>query len=290
MKKFDLNIEKILENWEAHHAIREVIANALDEQKLSNSKEIQIFKDSEGNWHIRDFGRGIKPEHFTQNENAEKLNSEYIIGKFGVGLKDALATFDRKNIKVIIKSKYGEFTIGKSTKLGFESIITLHIYVHETNEKKFIGTEFILCNIEEDAISLAKKIFLIYSDEKVIESTKFGQVLSKNGNMSKIFINGVKVAEEENFLFSYNITLLNSAIKKALNRERTNVGRGAYSERIKSILLSSNSWEIAKALINDLENFSYGKKHDELNWIDVQEHATKIYSKVEKDKTSLHHL
>jgi len=31
MKKFDLNIEKVLEDWEIYHAIREVIANALDE-------------------------------------------------------------------------------------------------------------------------------------------------------------------------------------------------------------------------------------------------------------------
>ena len=29
-KEFDLNIEKILENWEVYHAVREIIANALD--------------------------------------------------------------------------------------------------------------------------------------------------------------------------------------------------------------------------------------------------------------------
>ena len=34
VKEFDLNIEKILENWENYHAIREIIANALDEQVL----------------------------------------------------------------------------------------------------------------------------------------------------------------------------------------------------------------------------------------------------------------
>lgn len=32
VKKFDLNIERILEDWELYHAIREIIANALDEQ------------------------------------------------------------------------------------------------------------------------------------------------------------------------------------------------------------------------------------------------------------------
>lgn len=75
MKKFDLNIEKILENWDIHHAIREIIANALDEQIISNSQEIKIFNE-DNEWHIRDYGRGITYEHFTQNENKEKLNRE----------------------------------------------------------------------------------------------------------------------------------------------------------------------------------------------------------------------
>lgn len=58
MKKFDLNIEKILENWETYHAIREIIANALDEQLLTSTKEVEIYKDGDS-WIIRDFGRGL---------------------------------------------------------------------------------------------------------------------------------------------------------------------------------------------------------------------------------------
>ena len=46
MKKFDLNIEKILENWDIHHAIREIIANALDEQKLTNTFPIEISEEA----------------------------------------------------------------------------------------------------------------------------------------------------------------------------------------------------------------------------------------------------
>src|SRR3989304_10410218 len=100
MKKLDLNIEKMLEDWEVYHAIREVIANALDEQVLSETKDIQIFQDGSGYWHIRDFGRGLGYDHLTQNENEEKLKNPHLIGKFGVGLKDALATFDRRGTKV----------------------------------------------------------------------------------------------------------------------------------------------------------------------------------------------
>jgi len=60
----------------------------------------------------------------------------------------------------------------------------------------------------------AKALFLKFSREKVIEKTQFGEVLSKSSSSANIFINGVKVAEEENFLFSYNITSLTATIKK----------------------------------------------------------------------------
>ena len=53
-RRFDLNIEEILEDWEIYHGIREVIANALDEQKQTGTKDIQIFRDNDNFWHIRE--------------------------------------------------------------------------------------------------------------------------------------------------------------------------------------------------------------------------------------------
>jgi len=275
MKKFDLNIEKILENWEVYHGIREIIANAIDEQILTGSKDIDIFKDENKTWHIRDYGRGLKYEHLTQNENDEKLKNPQVIGKFGIGLKDALATFDRKSIKVLIKSKYGNIKVYKSQKHDFEDLLTLHAYISPSKEPNFSGTEFILENLTDEDIQKAKDNFLKFSGEKIIEETKYGDVLDKKGAEARIYVNGVKVAEEENFIFSYNITSLTKKIKKALNRERTNVGRSAYSDRVKSILLNSESKEIAQKIVNDLKNYSLGEMHDELKWLDVQEHAVK---------------
>lgn len=276
MKKFDLNIEKVLENWEIYHAVREVIANALDEQTLSSSKDIAIFQDSPNFWHIRDFGRGLKYEHLTQKENEEKLRHPNLIGKFGVGLKDALATFDRRGVKILIKSKFGDITLDKSEKHDFKDIVTLHACISDPSEPQIIGTEFLLQGCAAAEIDQAKSLFLRFSGEKVLENTQFGTVLAKNGDAARIFINGVKVAEEENFLFSYNITSLNASIKKALNRERTNVGRTAYTDRVKSILLSCSGSVIAQQLIDDLTHFETGTLHDELKWTDVSVHAAKI--------------
>jgi len=67
-----------------------------------------------------------------------------------------------------------------------------------------------------------------------------------------------------------------------LNRERSNVGRSAYSERVRSILVSSNSKDIARSLAGDLKNYESGEIHDELKWLDVQEHAVKILNSMEK--------
>src|SRR5215472_7909517 len=36
-REFDLNIERVLENWTVAHALREVIANALDKQALTGT-------------------------------------------------------------------------------------------------------------------------------------------------------------------------------------------------------------------------------------------------------------
>ena len=48
MKPFDLNMEEVLENWEVFHAIREIIANALDEQLITGTQKIEIYQTDIG--------------------------------------------------------------------------------------------------------------------------------------------------------------------------------------------------------------------------------------------------
>lgn len=285
IREFDLNIEKILENWENYHAIREIIANALDEQIITNTKDIEIKKSNDGCWHIIDYGRGLDYHHLTQNENEEKLSNDKLIGRFGVGLKDALATLYRHKVKVEIKSKHGTITLKTASKVGFEDIITLHAEIIPTEDTSMVGTDFGLYGCTEEDIEKAKSLFLKFTEAKPLERTKFGEVLDNSGTNSSIYINGVKVAEESNFLFSYNITSLNTQIKKALNRERTNVGRTAYTRRIKEILQECRSDTVIKKLVEDLQEFGSGNLHDELSWNDVAMYASLKMSELNKETT-----
>lgn len=283
MKLFDLNIDTILEAWDVSDAVREIIANAIDEQLLTGTPGVEIYESETCTWHIRDYGRGLKYEHLTQNENDEKLSSKKpIIGKFGVGLKDALATLHRHNIDVLIHSQHATFTIKKTSKHGFSNVETLHAEVGPAQAPEFKGTEFILSGVSAIQIQKSKDHFLRFSNEIVLEETSYGQILRCDSGSARIYVNGVRVASEDNMLFSYNITSLTAPMRKALNRERTNVGRTAYSDRLKSMLLDCKSQEVIDYLVSDLEKFKSGEVHDELQWLDVKVHACKLLNASQK--------
>jgi hypothetical protein len=283
-RNFDLNIEKVLEGWETCHAIRELIANALDEQILSRTRDVDIYSEPNGLWHIRDFGRGLKYEHLTQNENEEKLsNPSKVIGKFGVGLKDSFATLDRRGIDIAIHSRYADITLKRKSKAGFSDVVTLHAAVQEPSDPELVGTDVILRNAPRKDIEEAKSFFLKFSGERTLGDTPHGQVLERALNRkARIYVTGILVAEEDNFAFSYNITSLTSAMRKALNRERSNVGRTAYSERVKQMLLACKSEDVANVLVKDLERLTEGTNFDEVKWMDVAVHAAQTLNALKR--------
>lgn len=272
MRPFDLNMEEVLEDWEVHHAVREIISNALDEQLMTGSKDIEIVPSNDGSgWHVRDFGRGIKIDHFTQNENPEKhTGPEGIIGKFGVGLKDALGTLYRKGLNPVIRSAHGTFTVVMHQKEGFGHIETLHV-MYDDRSNEMVGTDFYIEGIEQDEIEKAKDLFLKFNEARVLEATRYGEVLlsEANSTSSRVYINGVLASEEENFLFSYNITNLTKSMRKALNRERTNVGRSTYTDRVKSILKSCSAEEVMVGLAEQVRGREQGSQCDEIRWSDI---------------------
>lgn len=282
MKNFDLNIDKILENWELPHAIRELIANAIDESVITSTKAPDIYRDEHGWWHVRDYGRGLRYQDLIQSENPEKLSHSGVIGKFGIGLKDALATFERKGVRVLLKSGQGDVSLARVTKHSFEDIITLHATIDPPSVPDIVGTDCALYGVSDADVAAAKMLFLRFCNPTVLDETKFGTVLKCAEAVGAIFINGMKVAEEANFLFSYNITSVTASIKKALNRERQNLGRSAYSERVRAMLLATRAPEVAQALAEDLQKISLGTAHDELAWLDIQEHAVKLLNSVRK--------
>jgi hypothetical protein len=274
---FDLNVEKILDHWGVPEAVREVIANALDEQALSGTAEPEIVKRKDG-WHVRDFGRGLRYQHLTQNENPEKRRkADVVVGKFGVGLKDALATFHRRGIDVRINSPHSDIALTRAAKSDFSDVKTLHAAISPASNPRREGTDFVLRGLSDGDMAAAKDYFLRFRGDEELERTELGSVLARRQDEpAHVYVKGVRIAMEEQFLFSYNITSTTAQLQKALNRERTNVGRTAYQDRVKAILLKCTSEKVAQALADDLMRIPMGTNHDEISWLDVQEQAVRI--------------
>jgi hypothetical protein len=284
MAAFDLNVERVLEHWTVVFALREVIANALDEAALTSGAEPEVALDGVGHWHVRDYGRGVRYAHLTQKEDRDKLrHPELVIGKFGVGLKDALATFDRRGVGVTIRSAHADMALARLPKHGFTNLETLHVLVDPASDSAMVGTDVVLTGVKAEDVAAAKQLFLRYAGDGLLERTPNGAVLQRiKGRPARIYVNGLRIAEEDRFLFSYDITSLTIPLRRALNRERSNVGRTAYADRVKAILLAANSKIVADALADDLRGYESGKGHDETSWLDVAVHACRILNAAEK--------
>ena len=280
---FDLNIGEILEGWQPRHAVRELIANALDEQALTKTADVVIDKRG-ALWSIRDHGRGLHYKHLIQNENAEKLaNASRVIGKFGVGLKDALATLHRRGVEVEIFSPHHDIAILERWKHGFDEVTTLHAVISPARDRHRVGTEIVLRGLDDDEMAGAKGFFLRFTGEQVLGQTPYGQILGRReGCPGRIYVNGLVIAEEPAFAFSYNVTSLTAAMSRALNRERANVGRTAFADRVKSMLLACREPAVAEILAREIGQLDRGTAQDEVKWTDVALHACRILNDAKK--------
>lgn len=192
-----------------------------------------------------------------------------------------MAVFHRRNVKVTIDSRYAHITLRMANKTGF-NLETLHAVFEDPIDPIMKGTKVTLRGISEETMETAKAMFLKFNSPPLLERTNYGEVYESERDEAVVYINGVKVAEEPNFLFTYNITNINAKIKRALNRERSNVGRTAYSDTVKNILKRCESEEVLNALVDDLQNINRGTNRDESGWVDVASYAAETLEKTGK--------
>jgi len=226
-KFFDLNIGNILTNWTPECAISELVANAIDEQRLCNSNNKIEYNYLDNSVIIKDFGRGITYENFVLNENKEKNDNSVTIGQFGIGLKDAISVLIKNDCNITIKTRNDIITFENKMKFGFE-IPTIHAKIVKNNNNSMIGTTIIITNINFDIYENVRKNFLIFNQELLLlAKNEFGEIYlnqqklhnESDNNCNVIYICGYRVATNWNTLFSYNITK-NSSIAKDIIRDR----------------------------------------------------------------------
>ena len=261
---YDTNFgEKYLSHWSVFHALRELIANAIDEMDDNDIPEIKLINRT---LIISDKGRGLQEKHLKQSENEEKINNSKSIGRFGVGLKDAISVLHRLGKDITIESPHLYINHPEIRNKADSDEKTLHFCLYQPRNKKFIGTEITISDIREKDYKEAMEQFLIYSDRKLIYKSKFGEIYEKTSyeEPAIIYLRGIKIGERNDFLYHYNIIISIAQIDKAfITRERNLINLSDYSKRTQFIL--GKSFEenklVREEVIKQLKLLESGKKH-----------------------------
>lgn len=279
-KFFDLNIKRILTTWQVPHACRELLANALDEHVLCRLDQKAVVMNLHNDrLMIKDQGRGITKFHFVQDESVEKVKNykdSQIIGHFGIGMKDAVAVLARKERTLEIKCRHGRYTFEYKNKYGHDDITTLHVIIHDDVPSDFVGTEITVHPIMEEELNKTKDLFLMFSNKRVLFQCEYGQVLSNEKETSSIYVKGLRIDENQQYQFSYNINEPNKGLRDKMSRDKNSISMGVYSIIVKKILTSTTKHDslyqkIEKAI---LEKHSRDLKTD-IGYKDVTVHFTK---------------
>lgn len=236
---FDLNIGKqCLDNWKNKHAIREIIANAIDEHTHSNIKKPIDINYNRRSIEIIDYGRGLNSNSFIHQTNSVKKHNKKYIGFFGIGLKDSIGVLCKNDVDVIIYTK--KYKYEPEYKNLKNRDITLHIneYKNEEYYGNNYGTKIVLHNISKKDVDDAKMYFLNYSPNKYDTLYKYNNGNDKIIEYDKkqiIYVNGLKVCETNELYFSYNLEK-NDNIMEILNRDREEKELKHFKKNIQSIL------------------------------------------------------
>lgn len=286
MESLDLNIKEILSDWKVSDAIRELIANAIDEHSITGIKEpIKVdYNEQIKTLTIKDLGRGIKNIHFIQNESNEKKDALNTIGKFGIGLKDAIAVLVRHHINITFSSNFGIYTPIITRKEGIkEDISTIHMQ-RDNNMSEQKGTIITISPVSIEEVNDAKSKFAIFKQwEKVVKTPKGNIMFSNDNKMGEIFVNGMKISDDENLIFSYNILETNAALRKALNRERKNLSRDAYRDAIIRILKAITDEEDKLFVYTKILN-NTSSNSNEWSFTDIKSLVITYFNNLDKNK------
>lgn len=239
VRQLDLNTRSTLKHWSVSKALIELVANALDEATETKTKLPTLQWDNDVVT-IQDSGRGLKTEHFQQDINPFKQNNHAFIGKFGVGLKDALAVLYNNEQDITLESKYlYADKLELTTKQNFEEK-SIHVAIQAPRNKKLVGTLIKVSPITQGQYREVRSYFHVYADlGPVIADTRAGKLYArKKGKKSAIYLNGIKVSEEANFMYQYAIVANTKNIMTVMcsDRDRNAITRSTYADKVQQIL------------------------------------------------------
>eukprot|EP00055_Hartaetosiga_balthica_P015223 m.88462 g.88462 ORF g.88462 m.88462 type:complete len:291 (-) comp8810_c0_seq3:1410-2282(-) len=230
----DLNLStELCPHLSVNDALCELVMNAID---AAPDKVPEFSALDSSTIVLRDQGEGLRLESFTVGRTV----GDKVVGRFGVGLKDAVAVLMRNKAQIEIDSHLGSYRF--EVKPGVLGTNTIHIQRH-----KACGNTIITVSKLQDAhasVKAVKKLFLCFSHLKLLYTKDDFQVLLPEKQTGKnrgcLFVNGVAVKVPQSLFLSYNFKNATMNQRRACDRDH-NVDAVKFKKFFKETLRSHYS-------------------------------------------------
>lgn len=210
--KFELTLTKnYANNWGVQEAIREMIQNAIDQEKQIKDNTMNISYDGSNVLSISNKSSVLSKKSLLLGYTSKADDAE-TIGQFGEGYKLALLVLNRIGKKVTIYN-YGAKEVWtskfvKSRKYEGEEVLTIFVE-HESIWKKIPNANLTI-KIEgitpSEYEEIVNRTLLLRSDIKeTLTSDEYGTILLDENQKGLIYVNGLFVSSIEGLTYGYNL-------------------------------------------------------------------------------------
>jgi hypothetical protein len=190
-------------NWTLAHAVREIIANALDSEAEHGAKFSIKYDEDQQRLIVRNEDIKVDPKALYFGESS-KRNDDRFVGQYGEGLKLAMLVFARNDLDVRIKNGDSETwkPLIEKDGLGVETLC-VDITKAKRAENNF---EVVIPGITEEFWEMMQGWFLRLKAPCDVHHTSVGELLDDPEFTGKIYVRGVYVTTREKYDFGYNFS------------------------------------------------------------------------------------
>jgi hypothetical protein len=271
MKTIELSLARnYVSSWSTVDAVRELIANALDE----GDPYIDTIGDDEI---IIETETGKIPIEYLLMGSGSKTEGTDTIGQFNEGLKLALLIIARNDLPHVILNgdEQWEVYIAKSNTFGIDCLhidITENTYNSDTDKVRFeiSGLRSVLGDI--------KSKNLCFQEDLDVISTDNGDIIKNDHLKGQIFCGGVWVCEDLSFDYGYNFTT--DVLK--LDRDRRKVSTFDLAWQTKELWNLVDSEEDEEELVEAILKDKYDAKYVNGSMVST-EVANRVLERATKD-------
>jgi len=188
-------------DWKLPHAVREVIANALDSEAEHGAKFAVKYDAEKERLTVRNENIKVDPKALYFGESSKRGDARFV-GQYGEGLKLAMLVFARMGLDVMIKNGDDETwkPLIEKDGLGVETLC-VDITKAKRTDNNF---EIIIPDITEEFWEMMQGWFLRLRAPVDVHKTTAGELIDDPDFTGKIYVRGVYVTTRDKYDFGYN--------------------------------------------------------------------------------------